>query len=130
MLPDIQRTTVVAESQTPDLWKLPESLLDFVNTGDEDMVAEILTLFQQDSAERLRELNLALSNGDRVAIRKQAHTLKGAASQVGAMALAALCQEIEIQAEQSSQPDLLELACRAWECYGKTCREMTSASSS
>jgi len=121
---EIQHPVVVAESQNLELFRLPESLLDFVNSGDEDMVREILALFQQDTAERLRGLNLAVSNGDRVALRKQAHTLKGAALQVGAVALSRIFVELEKHAEDGPQATLLDLAYRACDCYDRTCREM------
>jgi len=124
MVPEIQHHVVVAESQTLNLFTLPESLLEFVNSGDQDMVTEILALFQQDSAARLRELNLALSNGDREALRKQAHTLKGAALQVGALALSAIFLELEKHAADGSQAELLDLTYRACDCYDRTCREM------
>jgi HPt (histidine-containing phosphotransfer) domain-containing protein len=126
MAPDIQRPAILAECETSDLWKLPESLLEFVNSGDEEMVAEILSLFQQDSAERLRELNVALSNHDRVSIRKQAHTLKGASLQVGATALSTLCLEIEMYADEAPEAQLVDLVVRTWECYDRTCREMAA----
>jgi len=113
-----------AENETAVLWMLPESLQEFVDSGDEQMVAEILTLFQEDSAERLRELDQALAAGDRATVRKQAHTLKGAAMQTGALAMGGLCRDIEILASSAPISQLFDLACRTWECYDRTCRRM------
>jgi HPt (histidine-containing phosphotransfer) domain-containing protein len=113
-----------AENETTALWVLPESLREFVETGDREMVVEILTLFQEDSAPRLRELNDALASGDREAVRKQAHTLKGAALQTGALAMSGLCREIERLAPSAPSSQLLDLACRTWECYERTCQRM------
>jgi len=127
MASDLQQPTVVVRSEVPELWKLPDSLNEFVLTGDEEMVMEILTLFQQDSAERLRELNLAVANHDRDRVRKQAHTLKGAALQVGAMSMAALCLEIERQVICGEDARLVELGCQVWECFDQTCRVMFAA---
>jgi len=127
MTPEPRRQGAVAERETQELWKLPDSLLEFVDSGDEEMIVEILTLFQHDSAERLRDLNVALANKDRDAIRKQAHTLKGAALQVGAMALSSVCLQLEKHADRTPEPELLELVCRAWEYYERTCREMLQA---
>lgn len=115
---------LAAENETAALWVLPESLREFVDTGDREMVVEILTLFQDDSAPRLRELNDALAAGDRETVRKQAHTLKGAALQVGAVAMSGICREIERLAPSAPSPQLLDLACRTWECFELTCRRM------
>jgi HPt (histidine-containing phosphotransfer) domain-containing protein len=114
----------VAENETAATFVLPESLREFVDSGDAEMVVEILTLFQEDSAARLRELNQALAGGDRETVRKEAHTLKGAALQIGALAMSGLCREIEQRAHSASSSELLDLACRAWECYDRTCRRM------
>lgn len=116
--------TKVVDSGTADLWTLPESLQEFVASGDEEMVVEILTLFQDDSAERLRDLNQAVSAGDRETVRKQAHTLKGASLQVGAIAMSGLCRELEMLATSAPSAQLLELAYRTWACYDQTCRRM------
>jgi HPt (histidine-containing phosphotransfer) domain-containing protein len=106
------------------LWDLPDSLREFVSGGDPEMVVEILTLFQDDSSVRLRELNDALAAGDRDAVRKQAHTLKGAALQIGAIAMSELCREMELLATSAPGSQLLDLACRTWECFERTCRYM------
>jgi HPt (histidine-containing phosphotransfer) domain-containing protein len=127
MASELERPAVVAEHEGTELWKLPESLLEFVNTGDDEMVAEILELFQQDSSERLRELSAALSSCDRESIRKQAHTLKGAALQVGATALSVICLELEQHAADRPEPQLADLVYRAADCFDQTCRQMTAA---
>ena len=129
MASDLQQPTTLEQCEVPELWKLPDSLNEFVLTGDDEMVVEILALFQQDTSERLRELNRAVAGHDRDAISKQAHTLKGAALQVGAMALSSVCLEIEREAIRGDEARLLELACQAWECFDRTCRVMFAANS-
>jgi len=86
-------------------WTLPESLQELAECGEKDMVAEVLTLFQADTESRLQVLRSAAEAGDRVRTRAQAHSLKGSAVQVGAMALAEACRELELTAE--TRPDLL-----------------------
>jgi HPt (histidine-containing phosphotransfer) domain-containing protein len=112
----------IAENESAALWSLPETLREFVDSGDEETVVEILTLYQDDSAGRLRDLNQALAAGDRETVRKQAHTLKGASLQVGAHRMSALCRDLELLANHAPLPQLVDLACRAWECYDQTCR--------
>jgi HPt (histidine-containing phosphotransfer) domain-containing protein len=125
MAPELERlNTPVVETETAITWALPESLRDFVESGDREMVVEILTLFQDDSAARLRELNDALAGGDRETVRKQAHTLRGSALQIGAFAMSGLCGELERLATSVPVSQLLDLACRTWECYDRTCRRM------
>ena len=62
--------------------------------GDSEIVLEVLSVFQTDTAARLRTLQAALAAGDTAQVRTQAHSIKGSASQVGALGLAALCQSI------------------------------------
>jgi len=122
MAPDTETRITAVQNENATLWSLPETLREFVETGDQEMVTEILTLFQDDSAERLQLLNQSLSEGNRDAVRKQAHALKGASSQVGAQQMSELCREMEVRANGAPQSDLLDLAWRICDCYDRTCR--------
>jgi two-component system, sensor histidine kinase and response regulator len=113
-----------AEDETAAAWTLPESLREFLDSGDSEMVVEILTLFQEDSATRLHEIGRALAGGDRETVRRQAHALKGSALQVGALVMSRLCRDLEQNASGAPRAQLFELACRTWECYHLTCRRM------
>lgn len=91
-------------SETAASWTLPESLQELAECGEKEMVAEVLTLFRSDTVSRIQVLRTAVEAGDRVLTRAQAHSLKGSAVQVGAMALAEACRELELTAE--TRPDL------------------------
>lgn len=63
--------------------------------GDLDFERELFTVFLEDCEERLARLRDAVGRGDVVQIHREAHTIKGAASNVGTVALQALALEIE-----------------------------------
>jgi HPt (histidine-containing phosphotransfer) domain-containing protein len=88
-------------------WILPDVLQELAFSGKRDLVAELLLLFQSDTESRLAELRTAAASGDRRRVRTQAHSLKGSAAQVGAVALADSCRELELTAE--TRADLLPL---------------------
>jgi histidine phosphotransfer protein HptB len=80
-------------------WTLPEALQQLAMAGEQDLVAEVLTLFQTDTDSRLRTLRSAVESGNRKVVRAEAHSLKGSAGQVGAAALADSCRQLELTAE-------------------------------
>ena len=88
-------------------WALPEALQQLAMAGEQDLVAEVLTLFQTDTDSRLRTLRSAVQSGNRKVVRAEAHSLKGSAAQVGATALADSCRQLELTAETC--PDFMPL---------------------
>ena len=80
-------------------WSLPEALQQLAECGERDIVTEVLTLFQSDTESRLKALRSSVEAGDRPRVRAQAHSLKGSAVQVGAIAMADSCRELELTAE-------------------------------
>jgi HPt (histidine-containing phosphotransfer) domain-containing protein len=88
-------------------WILPDVLQELAFSGERAVVAELLLLFQSDTESRLAELRTAAASGDRRRVRAQAHSLKGSAAQVGAVALTDSCRELELAAE--TRADLLPL---------------------
>lgn len=63
--------------------------------GHPDPVLEILTIFDVDTRSVLAELDRARRTGDLGAIRRGAHRLKGAASNLGASGMVELLTTIE-----------------------------------
>lgn len=88
-------------------WTLPEALQELAISGEQEIVVEVLSLFQSDTSARLRSLREAAQRGDRRRVQAQAHSLKGSAVQVGAIGFADCCREMEMTAE--SRPDLMSL---------------------
>ena len=105
-------------------WTLPDSLRELADEGTPELVNEVLSVFRIDSTERLALLRSALEAGDRQELRSQAHTLKGSAAQVGAVAMAEACQEIETLAKEGDLPGLAVLVARAEKQFFQVCGVM------
>ncbi len=71
------------------------SLLDRL-MGDEELANEILSEFLEDVPRKFTALQEALDNGDAPSVELQAHTLKGASANVGAVALQEMAHHIEV----------------------------------
>ena len=65
----------------------------------ESQYPDLLAAFLLDSRERLQALHAALELGDAEAMRRAAHSFKGSCSNLGAIRLAALCEELETLAQ-------------------------------
>jgi HPt (histidine-containing phosphotransfer) domain-containing protein len=94
--------------------------------GDSEIVVEVLTVFQSDTAKRIQALETALAGGDTVIVRTQAHSIKGSASQVGAPGLGALCQRIERAAGQGPSSELSALVSELGPSFAKVSRAITA----
>jgi CheY-like chemotaxis protein len=70
-------------------------LRDMQEEGDEDVVGRIIELFLRETPARLLALSQAVGRGDAQGCQREAHTLKGSCSSVGAWQMAALCAEVE-----------------------------------
>ena len=77
------------------------SLDDGLGEALAEIVAEYLTM----SARGSEELERLLSTGDRRALERTAHTLKGASANVGASGLADVCAGLETRARQAQLHD-------------------------
>jgi HPt (histidine-containing phosphotransfer) domain-containing protein len=106
-------------------WTLPEELR-LLAESDEDLVNEVLSVFQSDTADRLRKLRAALEAGDRQAVKNQAHAVKGSAGQVGAACVSDLCRRIESQALTADASVLHDLTGQLETAFADVCREMTA----
>jgi HPt (histidine-containing phosphotransfer) domain-containing protein len=76
-------------------WQPNETLSELVAAGFAEAVAELIQDFRQDTAMRLNRLRMALHLGELVAVRKEAHSIKGSALQMGAAEVATLARRIE-----------------------------------
>src|ERR1051325_828999 len=71
------------------------ALRDQVAKPGEDVLGELLVLFERDSVTRLEALHQALAARDADAKKNAAHALKGAASNIGAARVAAWAAHVE-----------------------------------
>lgn len=61
----------------------------------DDEFAELINVYLDDSAQRLQQMQDALRNDDAALLRELSHSFKGASSNVSALPLAALLQQLE-----------------------------------
>ena len=67
--------------------------------GDEELANEILGEFLEDAPRKFIALKEALDKGDTGLVQREAHTLKGASANIGAVALQEMACQIEIAGE-------------------------------
>jgi histidine phosphotransfer protein HptB len=107
-------------------WKLPDELRQMAEGGDVEVVREVLTIFRTDTATRLQSIQAALASGNSAQVRMQAHTIKGSASQVGAMGLAELCRRIEREAAEGRTAGLPALIGELETCVAAVSRAIAA----
>lgn len=88
-------------------------ILDIANTlvnldGDKELYRELLVVFKEDAPIQLSCLKEAFKAQDVKLVERQAHTIKGAASNVGAVGVRAKASEIEMLARSGDLSRLPE----------------------
>jgi two-component system sensor histidine kinase/response regulator len=68
--------------------------------------------FLADAPARVAELERAVRREDPAAVARAAHALKGAAANLGAIAVAAICAELQTAADAGRLPDATDLIAR------------------
>ena len=99
--PPKKKNAAQVDSETP-LIDLEQ--LESVSDGDLEFKRELIELFDQQTQDHLNELKEAIQNNNASAVDAAAHSLKGGASNIGAMQVCELAQEIE----ESGRNDNLE----------------------
>ena len=88
------------------MWHLPETLREMEEAGNDSIVPELIACFQDDAASRFERLHDAVARLDAATVKAEAHSIRGSARQMGAEALADLCQAVEAGALQMNWPEL------------------------
>jgi HPt (histidine-containing phosphotransfer) domain-containing protein len=88
------------------MWHLPEALREIEEAGDVTIVLELIDSFQNDTAARFERLHAAVARLDAAMVKAEAHAMQGSARQMGAEALADLCQAVEASAAQRNWLEL------------------------
>jgi HPt (histidine-containing phosphotransfer) domain-containing protein len=68
--------------------------------GDEDFAKEIIDDFLKQIPDNLFALKKALDKKDLLLVKREAHIIKGASGNVGALALQKIAEQIEISGEE------------------------------
>jgi HPt (histidine-containing phosphotransfer) domain-containing protein len=91
--------STTASEQLPAQSVIDQKAIDSIRAlqeeGKEDLVNKVITIFLNDSPERLKELRKAVHSGDASAINRIAHTLKSSCTNLGALKLSSLFKEME-----------------------------------
>ncbi|MBA2962814.1 MULTISPECIES: response regulator [Ramlibacter] len=97
-------------------------LEEFKEFDDEElsMTRQVVELFVADAPERLAAVEAAVAAGDAQALGRAAHALKGAASNVGAVALSHAASALEADARAGLPPDAAAAAERLRELWDRT----------
>ena len=74
------------------------SLLERVE-GDQELLTEMIHLFQEDAPSLVTAMRDALERGDMAVLERSAHSLKGAVGNLSAKAAAAAAQQLEKDAK-------------------------------
>jgi HPt (histidine-containing phosphotransfer) domain-containing protein len=98
------RAAAAARSQPIDEAVL-DNLAQLQREGRPDIVNRVITLFLENAPSLLRELQDAAARGDMVLLRGACHALKASSANVGAVALAAHCDELEAMARIEAVSD-------------------------
>jgi len=93
-----------AESLEP-VWVPPPLVLELAD-GDDELITDLVAAFTADSGTRRGLMRQHLAAGQRDQLKRQAHGLKGGASQVSLTEFASLCQRLEHGALSASFPEL------------------------
>jgi HPt (histidine-containing phosphotransfer) domain-containing protein len=109
-------------------WTLPKMLCELTLDGEASFVLELIGTFQADTVLRLQAMRAAISVGNRAALKAQAHSAKGSSRQMGAIALAAICEELEIGPSDMPESQLRAYVETAEREFTIVCHEMGTAS--
>ena len=96
-----QPAPMTTPADTVDLTVL-EKFEALMGEDGKALVAELITLFLEDSPQLLADLQSGAKQADAGRIRHAAHTLKSSAANLGAINLSRLCQELETMAHSNS----------------------------
>ncbi len=81
----------MSTGESVDLSRIQE-----ISQGDEAFEREIFSLFLSDCIVRTDAIDGALAAGDQEALKREAHSLKGASANVGAEGLRQLSRDVEL----------------------------------
>ncbi len=106
-LPDEPRKLSAEDSQQFIDLSILEGFRTFQKPGQPDLVEKLINLFVEDTTVRFSILKHAAVDRNAVAIKSEAHNIKGAAGNIGARQMAVFCKELEQKASQNDEAKVL-----------------------
>ncbi len=79
------------------------------NFCDQNTVGSLIDLFEEDAARYVADLRQALAQDDSDLLLRKAHSLKGSSSNLGAVNLVQLCEQLELQVAKNSLAEISAL---------------------
>lgn len=89
--------------------KAIENLRALDTSGQDEFLREIAGIFLEDTPRRISELEESLRAGDVSRFTRAAHSIKGSAANLGAMALRAAAEKLEYQSRTAGLADVRPL---------------------
>jgi HPt (histidine-containing phosphotransfer) domain-containing protein len=83
--------------------------LQAMSDGDKAFESELFSLFENDSSERVSAIGKGIAEKDWILLKKELHTLKGAASNVGAIKVRDVTEQMENFCEEKNIEELNKL---------------------
>ncbi len=84
-----------------------ESFKAFQSDDNDNLIADLIDLFIDDSGQRMKLLKKAVNEKDVGKIKEYAHTFKGSAGNIGAFKLAKLGKDVEENLDNFAQVEVL-----------------------
>lgn len=82
-----------------------QMLIDLDPEGAPALIAELVTIFEEDAPKRIQELEAGLAKGNAEEVSGAAHALKGGVSNLGLTRMAAVARDAEkLSREQNLEP--------------------------
>jgi HPt (histidine-containing phosphotransfer) domain-containing protein len=100
---------------TPRTWD-PERIREVVG-DDREILLELVSLFFEDTQQRLEKLQKALAGGDLLVTRNEAHAIKGASGNFGAERLHEAAKRLEDAARAGQIAPARELGALMRTCF-------------
>ena len=121
---------VDAPAAAPRNQSIDDAVLDKLallqREGRPDIVNRVITLFLENAPGLLKELQDGASNSDMPALRRACHALKASSANVGAVTLAAHCEELEAMVRFEMVPDAAARVAAMVEDYRRVHEALTA----
>ena len=102
----------------------PEIMDRLHGWGGPELVLKLISLFLENTPEKLDEIRVGLASGEIQRVERAAHSLKSSAGNLGASRMHYLAAEIEELAAADDEPRLPALAAALEEAHGETCARL------
>ena len=106
-------------------WTPPETLRELEAAGCATLIPELVNEFVSDTRARLVRMRQAVATSDAVLFRREAHSIKGSAKQMGGEEVAALAKALELEGSTMPSWSLRECISQLEGEVEELCREMT-----